>query len=70
MKIHCNCCGKVLQIKDNMFLEGTVLVETDWGYFSEKDGEHHTFRLCEECYDRITEGFRIPVEVSEKAELL
>lgn len=70
MKMHCNCCGKEFQMKEDLLLESAVVVETDWGYFSEKDGEHHTFRLCEACYDKITRGFVIPVEVTQQTELL
>lgn len=70
MKIHCNYCGKEFQRKDDMLLEGAVVFKADWGYFSEKDGERHTFCLCESCYDKITRGFQIPVDVSERTELL
>lgn len=70
MKMHCNCCGKEFQMKEDLLLESAVVVETDWGYFSEKDGEHHTIRLCEACYDKITRGFVIPVEVTQQTELL
>lgn len=41
-------------------------MEKQWGYFSGKDGETHRFELCEECYDRLTASFRIPVETEEK----
>lgn len=70
MKIHCNCCGKEFQTKGDMFAEAVILVETDWGYFSGKDGEHHRFRLCEDCYDKITEDFAIPIEKTKQTELL
>lgn len=70
MKTHCNCCGKELQMKNGMMFEDAIVCEKDWGYFSEKDGEHHTFCLCEKCYDEIAAKFQIPVTVSEKTELI
>ena len=41
-----------------------------WGYFSEKDGESHSFDLCEACYDKLTAGFKIPPEKNTEKELL
>jgi hypothetical protein len=50
---------------NDMIREGVLQVGWDWGYFSEKDGERHTFCLCEACYDRIREQFVLPVTVEE-----
>ena len=50
--------------------EGGARFEIAWDYFSEKDGERHSFDLCEECYDELVNQFRIPVEVEEQTELL
>ena len=50
--------------------EGICSVDTDWGYFSGKDGERHQFDLCEECYDLLVGRFCIPVEISQQTELL
>mgnify|MGYP003296373926 CR=1 FL=1 len=66
----CNKCGKELPGKyDACLIDGTR-IQIDWGYFSKKDGQRHTFCLCEECYDKITSGFLIPVKVEEKTELI
>ena len=70
MKIHCNYCGKTLQEKNGVLLEDALIVEKSWGYFSQKDREHHRFCLCEACYDEIRRQFQIPVSISEKTELL
>lgn len=35
-----------------------------------KDGENHSFDVCEECYDRICSEFRYPVKVVQRTELL
>lgn len=62
-KMVCNCCGKELMVKGGIVREGVFSAECSWGYFSEKDGETHSFDLCEECYDKWIGGFKIPVEV-------
>jgi hypothetical protein len=51
-------------------MEGVLPVTAFWGYFSEKDGEHHTFDLCESCYDKWIAGFQIPVEKKIENEML
>lgn len=64
----CNKCGRKLQVSNGRVMEGVCTVEVDWGYFSHKDGEHHSFDLCETCYDQLIKEFRIPVTISEKTE--
>ncbi len=61
----CNGCGKTFQKNQHMLMEGVFYTEWEWGFFSRKDGEHHSFSLCEECYDRIVKTFVIPVTVEE-----
>ena len=51
-------------------MEGVFHGQVQWGYFSQKDGESHSFDLCEECYDRLTGGFQIPPEKYAEKELL
>lgn len=70
IKIICNKCGRELPAEQEFVKEGVCTVENDWGYFSNKDGEHHRFDLCEKCYDALVKSFQIPVEVIEKTELL
>ena len=41
-----------------------------FGYFSNKDGIRHSFDLCEECYDKLIEGFAVEVTKEEVQELL
>lgn len=69
-QVICNCCGKKLKQKGQMVQEGYCPVKVSWGYFSGKDGETDCFDLCEECYDRITGQFALPVERQEELELL
>lgn len=66
----CNCCGKILQLEQGYLKEDCVSIEHVFGYFSKKDGIRQKLDLCEECFDRITASFRIPVEESEEKELL
>lgn len=65
----CNCCGRELKVQNGILMEGICSVDTDWGYFSSKDLERHSFDLCEACYSRITGKFVIPPEVSENTEV-
>lgn len=66
----CNCCGKKLVVEKGIVREGVIGIDYNWDYFSEKDGQAHHFDLCEECYDQLTGGFKLPVEVEELTELL
>ncbi|HIR26378.1 MAG TPA: hypothetical protein IAB84_00220 [Candidatus Choladousia intestinigallinarum] len=65
-KVFCNGCGRELDMGREIPQEEALLVEHTWGYFSEKDGERHSFTLCEACYDRIIRSFAIPVKVEEE----
>lgn len=62
-ELHCNCCGKTIAYE-------ALIVRKKWGYFSGKDGEIHSFCICENCYDRIRAEFRIPVEAEPVQEYL
>ena len=37
-----------------------------WGYPSEKDGECHSFDLCEPCYDKMTAAFVLKPEIKRR----
>lgn len=68
--IKCNKCGKEIVMRKDLALEGIFEIAYSWGYYSKKDGEIHSFDLCEECYDDICGSFIIPVDVEKKAELM
>jgi Fe2+ or Zn2+ uptake regulation protein len=68
--ICCNSCGKVLKIENGILMEDAFEATKEWGYFSGRDMEVHHFNLCEECYDKITAAFVIPIEVRKKLEVL
>lgn len=64
-KIVCNQCGKEIPATNGRAEEGVFSVDYTWGYFSDKDGERHSFDLCESCYDKLLRGFLIPADIEE-----
>lgn len=66
----CNCCGRQIILEPKEAREDYLYVQKEWGYFSGKDGEIHSFAVCESCYDRMREQFSIPVGVKMQTELL
>ncbi|MDY3919744.1 MAG: hypothetical protein SOZ59_12240 [Candidatus Limivivens sp.] len=68
--IYCNRCGKKLAGNGGVLTEDVLHVEKEWGYFSQKDGECHSFDLCEECCRELEETFQIPADVWEKKILI
>ena len=69
-KVFCNKCGKKIKLDKGIVQEGIFDLEYMWGYFSKKDGEIHSFDLCEECYDKMISEFDIPVDVRESNEMI
>lgn len=70
MITYCNMCGKEISRLEGTPIGEGLHVEKHWGYFSKKDGEIHTFDLCEKCYDQLTESFLLPVEKTEETVLI
>jgi hypothetical protein len=60
-KIICNMCGRTIEKHSFGYLDNFLSVEKAWGYGTEWDGETHRFELCEECYKKLIESFKIPV---------
>ena len=69
-EIYCNKCGKRIGTEEDLARGEMLHVEKIWGVFFKKDGERHTFDLCEECYDAVIADFEIPVAVSEENVLI
>lgn len=69
-QVYCNVCGIPLEINQVVSKKDYVFIQKKWGYFSEKDGEVHTIRLCEHCYDQWVRSFKVPVTIREQTELL
>lgn len=65
-KMICNQCGKEIPVVNGQAQEGVFSVDYTWGYFSEKDGERHSFELCEKCYDAMLKRFQIPAEIEDQ----
>ena len=68
-RIICNCCQKVLKSEQEILKEECVEVRHSFGYFSKKDTVVHSFRLCEDCYDKIVSVFAVPPEEGEETEI-
>lgn len=68
-KVLCNCCGRELAMTEGHVSEGVMYVRKDWGFFSKKDLVRHEFDICEQCYDKMTAEFQIPVTESEVLEI-
>lgn len=66
----CNKCGKKIIVDNGIILEGVFSVDYSLGYFSEKDGEVHSFDLCEDCYDEMVKGYKIDIEIIDNNELI
>lgn len=69
-KIYCNLCGKEICVENGIVREGVLSVDMSWGYFSEKDGQVHSFDLCEECYDKLVKNFVLPPEIVRQKEMI
>ena len=69
-KVICNRCGREMKVVGGILQEGVFEASVLWGYFSDRDGERHSFDLCEECYDKLIEGFAVEVTKEEVQELL
>lgn len=69
-KLFCNVCGRELKIERGILREGVFEATQEWGYFSDKDLEIHSFDMCEECYNKMTESFVIPITITKNKEAL
>lgn len=70
LQVVCNSCGKELVVKNGMLMEGCFHGVADFGYFSKKDLTVEEFDLCEDCYEKMTSQFRVPVSSEECREAL
>ena len=69
-KVICNRCGREMKVVGGILQEGVFEASVLWGYFSDRDGERHSFALCEACYEKIIHTFQIPVQIEEQTELI
>lgn len=68
--IYCNSCGKELKKENGILKEDAFEATKEWGYFSNRDMQVHSFNICEECYEKLIADFKIPVDVKKKLEVL
>ena len=68
--LKCNGCGRVFQVENEILREDIFEGKKQWGYFSKRDGQIHSFLLCEECYDEMISQFKIPVDIRESNEMI
>lgn len=66
----CNGCGRTLRMENGICREDFLEIRKKWGYFSAKDMEKHSFRLCEDCYDKLIQALTIPPQIVEDTEPL
>lgn len=69
-RVFCNKCGREILVENGIVKEGIYESKNEWGYFSRKDREIHSFDICEECYNKIISEFIIPIDIDEKKEVL
>lgn len=69
-QITCNKCGKQMKRENGVIKQDFLEITKAWGYFSQKDGKTYSFALCEECCDKMIEGFMVPVDIKDTTELL
>lgn len=67
-EIRCNMCGKTIVFGEGHDKEDYVLIQKEWGYFSNKDGRKYTIRMCEDCFDRLTSDCVISPEIENVTE--
>lgn len=65
----CNGCGRQLKVENGILREDVFEGKKQWGYFSDRDGELHSFLLCEECYNRMIQKFVVGPVVTDATEL-
>lgn len=64
-EVTCNCCGQ--KIESTACGIECATLSASWGYGSGKDCEVHSAEICETCYDKIIEMFKIPPKIDIRA---
>lgn len=70
IEVRCNKCGKNLVVENGIVKEEYFSEKYQLGYFGERDGEIHSFDLCELCYNQIIKDFVIPITIEEAVEFI
>lgn len=65
-EVVCNYCGKPIAMhKSHGVFDDFISIEKAWGYYSEFDNEIHKFDLCQECYKKLINKFKIPIHCDD-----
>lgn len=59
--VKCNCCGKEIETDNIGYTSDYLSVEKRWGFNSSFDNQCHCFDICENCYKKIINSFKIPI---------
>lgn len=70
LEIVCNKCGRQIKMQNDIPLEDVFHAQKTWGYFSGKDGVEQSWDLCETCYEQFVNGFAIPPQEAQAAEMI
>ena len=65
-KVFCNNCGLEIEKDIYGYINDYLHIEKCWGYNSNNDGNIHNFDICEDCYIKLVENFKIPLEKNKK----
>lgn len=65
--IICNCCGKEFKPEDDYPCWANTVhgFSIDFEYGSKHDMDNWSFDLCDDCIEKITKRFKIPVKIHE-----
>ncbi|NLM48446.1 MAG: hypothetical protein GX198_06490 [Epulopiscium sp.] len=60
-EVYCNICGKKIEkVSPNQF-EDYLHIEKLWGYHSKNDGKKDEIDVCQACYEKWINSFKISV---------
>ena len=62
--IICDCCKQTCKRSQSTSTDREpefefATLDTNWGYWSDRDGEYRIFHICEACYVKFLEFFNI-----------
>jgi hypothetical protein len=58
-EIICNVCERKLETNEHGYYEDFVHIDKLWGYTSNNDGKEETVDICEKCWGKLKETFKI-----------
>lgn len=70
LKVVCNQCLKETDAERGILKEDYFMVKKSWGYFSDRDGEVDSWDLCQSCYDKLIQSFKLKPSLCHKTELM